>query len=179
MQPLHCIRNNPIIVICGSIAALGVWIAFDLLPAQPQATIADLEGGPPSPVMVNLEAPIGNGSQQSHSVEMRLDMLPYLKTGMTRIEVEKLIGPPEANYLQPVSESKGTLTYTTEYELSDPQSLANLGPPESASTVHPIRLQPARLAQRPVSPKSHVTLEYDASKPGHPLIEIRYPDPLF
>ena len=97
-------------------------------------------------------------------------MLPKLKPGMTRIEVEQLLGPPAADQLQPVTQTNGSPTYCTAYELIDS---------EIPMTIRPIQPKTARIPDRSAETKTHVTLEYDASKPGHPLIEVHYPDPLF
>jgi hypothetical protein len=104
------------------------------------------------------------------SLPVSVEMLPKLKPGMTRIEVEWLLGPPAPDQLQPVIQTNGCPTYCTAYELIDS---------EIPMTIRPIQPKTARVPAQSVETKSHVTLEYDASKPGHPLIEIHYPDPLF
>jgi len=94
--------------------------------------------------------------------------LPKLKLGMTRTEVERLVGVPIPQDIHPASATGGKITYRMSYE-------ADLEPP---STVRPIR--PTRPVGRPeTATRTLVTLEFDATQPGHPLIEVHYPDPLF
>ncbi len=167
MHILHRIRNNPIVVLCAMAAALFLWIAMDLLPSgtpTPTETAAPTHKSgkflprPPEPPL-------------PHSMPVTVEMLPKLKVGMTRIEVERLLGPPAADQLQPVTQTNGSPTYCTAYELIDS---------EIPMTIRPIQPKSARIPpDRTVETKTHVTLEYDASKPGHPLIEVHYSDPLF
>jgi hypothetical protein len=174
MHILHRIRNNPIVVLCVMAAALIVWIAMDLLPSRaptynPEtATIPPPTIPPPPPKPGKFLRP--PEPPLPHSMPVTVGMLPKLKLGMTRIEVERLLGPPAPDQLQPVIQTNGCPTYCTAYELIDS---------EIPMTIRPIQPKAARIPDRSVETKTHVTLEYDASKPGHPLIEVHYPDPLF
>jgi hypothetical protein len=170
MQALQRIRNNPIVVLGVLIVALFVWITMDLLspPSPPQVAISRGDGTVKKkakfvPVPSEDIPPV-------HSTPVELGMLPKLKPGMTRTEVEQLIGPPEPDQIQPVTQTNGSLTYCTAYELVGSQPLM---------TIRPIQPKASRIPNKPAEPKSHVTLEYDASKPGHPLIEVHFSDPLF
>lgn len=96
--------------------------------------------------------------------------IPKLKPGMPRIEVEKLVGAP-ADRVSPATVADGRVTYSASYE-------ADFGPPP---TVRPIRAGYTKppLADPTAGGRMLVTLEFDATKPGHPLLDIHYPDPLF
>lgn len=123
------------------------------LPPPPLGPVQPLEAARPDP----------RGTAQ---------VLSKLKPGMTRAEVEGLVGTPAPDHIHPATAADGQVTYSTSYE-------ADLGP---APTVRPIRThRPAPAAA--TEPKSLrlwvVTLQFDATKPGHPLVGIFYPDPLF
>jgi hypothetical protein len=82
-----------------------------------------------------------------------------LKTGMSRTEVEWLVGAPLAPNIHPATQVDGSITYRTSYE-------ADLN----------LLVRPDSL---PSGTSTRVDLEYDATKPGHPLLAVYYPDPLF
>lgn len=163
---MRFIRNNPLLLL--AIAALGfaVWVVSDLL--SPPNT------SPPPP-------PMASGAERVAALPMQdwptgpsvvtPDLVPQLKPGMSRSEIEALIGPPPADMVSPVVEADGRFTYRVGY-------LANLDP-------HPVRSAPVVVGRRllpapPAAvPKSLLALEFDASKPGHPLVSIQYPDPLY
>ncbi|MBP3958635.1 hypothetical protein J8F10_25590 [Gemmata sp. G18] len=85
---------------------------------------------------------------------------------MTRTEVEGLVGAPVPSDIHPATITGGKVTYHTAYE-------ADLEPP---ATVRPIR---HTKVIGPAPARTLVTLEFDATQPGHPLVEVHYPDPLF
>jgi hypothetical protein len=87
---------------------------------------------------------------------------------MYRADVEGLIGLPPADLVYPVSEVDGRLTYRMTY-------LANLDPMGPPNTVRPITGRPPT----PAIPKSLISLEFDASLPGHPLIRVHIPTTVF
>jgi hypothetical protein len=80
---------------------------------------------------------------------------------MSRTEVEGVLGPPPADRVLPVRGDAAT--YLTGYP-------ALFGP------VPPVQITRRTLPPRP---DAHVALEFDASRPGHPLVQVHYPDPLF
>ena len=169
MRVLQCIRSNPIVVLTVMFAGLVGWIALDylLVPTTDRDLAAPIAKSKhrkflPSP----LEQPKFPIATHTVSVEI----LPKVKPGMTRVEVEQLLGPPNPDQIHAVTESNGRLTYTTAYELEEMRV---------PMTIRPIRQKSARDPNKLDEPKTHVTLEYDASKPGHPLIELLYTDPLF
>jgi hypothetical protein len=170
MQALQRIRNNPIAVLGLLAVAFFVWILSDYRASQvPQPEFKTVVASdtpltnrkkllPPPPASVTQPQPVS------------IELLPKLKPGMPRSEVEKLLGPPAPDSLQPVTQANGRFTYCSAYELLD------LEPP---MTIRPIRPKTPQHAPKQGEPKALVTIEYDASKPGHPLIEVHYPDPLF
>jgi hypothetical protein len=169
MRLLRRIRNNPILILCVAVAGLGAWVALDSIgPGNP--------GQPDNPPVLHprrLPVPMSDtvsglpGAARSQLVSV--NVLPKLRPGMTRVEVEGLIGPPTAEQIRPVMVADGRLTYRTTYELADP---------DPVMTVRPIQPRP-RIPSQPGEPRSIIALEYDASRPGHPLLEVLYPDPLF
>jgi len=170
MRLLRSIRENPIVVLGVAIAVLIAWIAVDsskgplALPSHSALQAAEsVELAQPIPAQTLLPTAPGFPA-------VSVAMLPKLKPGMTRVEVEDLLGPPNADRVEPVTITNGRMCYRTTYELDD------LGTP---MTVRPIQFGARILPPPPRQPRSLVALEFDASQPGHPLIEVLYPDPLF
>lgn len=97
-------------------------------------------------------------------------VLPKLKPGMTRAEVEGLVGTPAAGDTHPAEVADGRVIYRTTYEV-------DLDPPQTVRPIRPFRPMPP--TAKPPSDRTLITLEFDATKPGHPLLGILYPDPLF
>ena len=167
MRVLDRIRRNPAAVLSVVVATILGWVASGLLnpppvppPPGPKLALRPL----PVPVLDGLEGAVPIDGERPVPVEA----LPKLRPGMTRAEVEKVLGPPGPGGLHPVTVSEGRLTYRTAYELAEP---------DLPATVRLI-VRP-RVPARPTDPKSQVALEFDASKPGHPLVEVLYLDPLF
>jgi hypothetical protein len=163
MRILHSIRNNPVIVLGAMAAALFSWVVLDYLVSRnksetatpiPDKQVKKFDHQPPEPPMLPFQIR-----------PVLAEMLPKVKPGMTRVEVERLIGPPKPDQIQAVTESNGRLTYLTSYDLEE----ANL-----PRTIRPIKTKTTNKPNNTVEPKTHATLEYDASKPGHPLIEVHY-----
>ncbi|MBN9119619.1 MAG: hypothetical protein J0I06_10770 [Planctomycetes bacterium] len=175
MRFVRFVRRHPLVLLGGIAVAFVGWVWWDAIPAPPWG--------------VPEANPVSHGETLEREPAIRrLRVLPpdvrtaeglraeattglaKLKPGMPRAEVEKLVGPPAAEHVYPATVADGRVTYQAAYE-------ADLGPPP---TVRPIRTQ--RLPV-PREPDSHgrmlVTLEFDATKPGHPLVGIHYPDPLF
>ena len=181
MRPLRTIRENPFVILCVALVALLGWVAADLAKPRPKKEDRielDLHLPPfATPLDSNLGiAAIQPGTATDEMItavasRISVAMLPKLKTGMTRTEVEGLLGPPTADQVQPVTNSGGRTTYRTAYSIDD------LGTPMTIRPIHP------RSRPRPTPPSVHsslvVALEFDASLPGHPLVEIVFPDPLF
>jgi hypothetical protein len=88
-----------------------------------------------------------------------------------RTEVEELVGAPAAQDLHPAGIANGKVSYWTTYE-------TDFGSPP---TVRPILITRPQRVGHNSNPKSLtlVTLEYDATEYGHPLLRVYYPDPLF
>jgi hypothetical protein len=98
-----------------------------------------------------------------------LEEISKLKPGMSRAEVESVIGPPLANGVQPVTQTDGRLTYWGSYTLLRPDPAA----PDHSDAG------PKKAPEKNMASKPQISIQYDASKPGHPLLDIRYQDPLF
>ena len=81
--------------------------------------------------------------------------------GMSRAEVGDVLGLPDPAQVQPVGGANGRATYHTTYPLALPGGGGGPRPP------------------RGVGPQCFVALEFDATLPGHPLINVLYPDPLY
>ena len=178
MALFSSIKENPVAILSVALLAFVAWIAFDSTngpaaktqPAEPPEVLYELPlPEPPTAVAIEefrerrlRESPPGSVSVQPMS-------LPLLKPGMKRVEVEFFLGPPMPDRIQPVTLNEGRMTYSTAYELSD------MDPP---MTIRPIRPQP-RVSPQDDEPQSMIGLVFDASEPGHPLLHILYPDPLF
>ncbi|MBP3958210.1 hypothetical protein J8F10_23425 [Gemmata sp. G18] len=107
-------------------------------------------------------APVGHEAKPAP--QGTTQMLFKLKPGMLRTEVEWLVGVPAPQCVHPATITAGRVTYHTSYE-------ADLTP---LSTVRP----PAGHVPF-TQEQTRVRLEFDATKIGHPLLDIYYPDPLF
>ena len=170
MQILQRIRNNPIMVLCGIVSFLLIWTITDLIRSrQTKNNLKQvLLQAPPPPTDPRISKFRQRASDQATPVPIAL--LPKLKPGMSRSEVEQLLGPPASEQVQPVTEANGRLTYCTCYELTDM---------DIPMTIRPIQPKTSKPSNQSVEAKSHVSLEYDASKRGHPLVEIHYLDSFF
>lgn len=169
MRLLRAIRENPVIVLGVAIAVLIGWIAIDLskgpLALLPHSALQAAESAElVQPIPAQALLPGAHGTPA-----VSVAMLPQLRPGMTRAEVEDLLGPPTADRVEPVTFQNGRVRYRTTYELDDS------GVP---MTIRPIQFR-ARILPAPRAPRSLVALEFDASLPGHPLVEVLDPDPLF
>ena len=164
MRPLRFLSRNPLLVFAVLVVAFVGWIYWDAI-APPRAPEV-----PPSPSGLSRALPALADDRIlvpiRLSPERTAKVLPKLTPGMRRTEVEGLVGMPSVDNISPATVTDGRVLYRTWYE-------ADLSPP---ATVRPIEVN-RRL--RPPAPLELVTLEFDATKPGHPLVGIYYPDPLF
>ena len=96
-------------------------------------------------------------------------ILSKLKPGMLRTEVEELVGAPAAQNLHPATLTDGRVRYQSAYE-------ADFESTPMARAIYASRLQSVG-----GDPKLRVLvmLEYDATKPGHPLLGLYYSGRLF
>jgi hypothetical protein len=93
---------------------------------------------------------------------------------MSRVVVEDIIGAPHPDQLGPILvQEDGRATYQTTY----PIDLDAVNP----NTVKPIRRFARPLPPPPGQPGTDplLTLEFDASQPGHPLLRVQCPAELF
>ena len=166
MRPLHYLRRNPLVILGAFAAAFAVWVWWDSAPDVPQP---ELQGGPSGALVRVLPIPTLTEVDGIAPGQVTAQALPKLKPGMTRTEVEGLVGAPAAD-ISPATVADGRVTYRMTYE-------ADLGPP---GTVRPLSSSRAR-GSRAAEPTDRevVALEFDATKPGHPLVGVHYPDPLF
>jgi hypothetical protein len=171
MRLLRAIRENPRTVLGVAVAVLISWIVADLSKAKgplppPNSALRGAELPElVQPIPAQALMPTAHGT-----LAVSVAVLPKLRPGMTRVEVEDLLGPPTADRVEPVTIANGRMRYRTTYELDD------LDPP---MTIRPIQFGARILPPPPRHPRSLVALEFDASQPGHPLVEVLYPDPLF
>jgi hypothetical protein len=75
--------------------------------------------------------------------------------------VEDVVGLPNSAQVQPVGDSSGRTTYHTAYPISSEGGGGAPRPPVG------------------LGPLCFVAFEFDATLPGHPLVNVLYPDPLF
>jgi hypothetical protein len=176
MHPVNIIKENPVAALGIAVLALIAWVAVDLanpphpkkLSTESQPTVNELPlPGPPSSVVV-----ADDGLEWSLPLvrtTISTVVLPSVKPGMKRHEVEGFLGIPKVDQIQPMTRANGRTTYSTAYEFDD------IGPP---STIRPIQPLP-RAQTQPQPPRLTIAFVFDATKPGHPLIDILFPDPLF
>jgi hypothetical protein len=181
MRLLRYTRENPVALLSVAVAALVVWAAVDLGTAPPRKKPTRLaesdyleiplpKAAVAAAVADDLTAPAATQAITPGQTVVSAAALPKLRPGMTRAEVESLIGAPASDAVHPVTVEGGRATYRTAYELDD------LGPP---MTIRPIHSR-SRIPPPPREPGSVViALEFDATRAGHPLVDIVYPDPLF
>lgn len=162
MRPVRFLRNNPILLLVVLVVGFTAWVVSDTTEPAPSAP----SPLPPLEFVSSPDAPaIEPAKPDDRPGVITADVVPQLKPGMTRTDVEGLIGPPPAELVHPVEEVDGRLTYRATY-------LANLDP-LPPNTVRPI---PGRRSQPP-APKGLISLEFDASLPGHPLLRVHLPVP--
>lgn len=173
MRIIRFISRYPLIVLGLFVLAFVVWLSRATNPAGPppldEESIKMAQSDPDWPPRKRLPAtPPGIPMTRELPHPGEPHPLSKIKPGMTRAEVEELVGAPAPNDIHPVKVVDGKVTYHTTYE-------ADLGP---LPTVRPVTPRPKDRNPAP-NAKTLVTLEYDATKPGHPLLGIHYPDPLF
>lgn len=164
MKTLHGIRNYPIVVLTVMSAALFTWIFLESSKKNnpdtgkpiPESRLKKPEFQPKEPPRL-----------QAQVRPTTVELLSRVKPGMPRVEVERLIGLPEPEQIQAVTETNGRLTYRTAYELEEAKLPMTIRPTQQKST---------RTPKNTIESKSQLTFEYDATKPGHPLIEVHFPD---
>lgn len=165
MRLLRAIRQYPLVLLGIVAVAFVGWVWWDALPAR------DPKGPENSDLLTlrtNVLMAIPEDAEPKPVEPTR--GIPKLKPGMTRAEVEKLVGGPVENHVSPATVTDGRVTYHAAYE-------ADFGP---AATVRPIpRPRFKTLIEVPLPDRTLVTLEFDATRPGHPLVGVHYPDPLF
>jgi hypothetical protein len=173
MRLLRVVRRYPIAVLAVFALAFVVWVWRDALPGAgltADQTAADSLADP------NWVAPprrLPLPPDAIPPVKPDAQALSQLKPGMKRAEVEKLVGAPGPNDVHPVLVADGKVIYHATYE-------ADLGPAPTVRPIHPGRTSVREAPpQPPPGARTLVTLEYDATRPGHPLLEVYYPDPLF
>ena len=186
MGVFHRIRSNRVFVACVVLVGLSAWATTQMgsvhrptdprLVRGPQHSLVsdDMAAIISSPPTLPSDTIAPAVEETRFGVPVRnstasVVALPALKPGMTRAEVEGLLGLPPADQIQGVTVNEGRMTYRTTYELSEQ------GVP---MTIRPIKSR-ARVPSRSVAPHSSIALEYDASQPGHPLLQVLYSDPLF
>jgi hypothetical protein len=175
MRALRFLRNNPVVILCVAFLAFSTWIGIDLMCklSKPDLAATAIPNdaqypliGPPQAAALHSEAQVSTAPRNGL---LSARALPKLKLGMPRVEVEDLVGLPIASRVHPVTLDEGQVTYRTMYEMDD------LDLPQ---TIRP-RSRPLRLPKPTREPNALIALVYDASRPGHPLLDVLYPDPLF
>lgn len=162
MRLLEPVRRYPVALLAVIALAFVSWVWWDALPE------AD---GPPSPAPNGMVRVLPQPNAVAISVEPPpfAAALPKLKPGMSRAEVELLVGAPEN--IHPATVTGDRVTYHTAYE-------ADFGAPATVRPIRPVPKAPAD-PKGPAAGRAIVTLEFDATRPGHPLLNVHYPDPLF
>jgi hypothetical protein len=171
MRLFRFARRHPLALLGAIAIAFVTWIWWDALPNRPGAP-PEAETHVPNPGLRMLPQP--TDLLVVSDLPLPADTAPKLaklKPGMSRAEVERLVGPPAAHDVSPATIADGRVTYHTAYD-------ADFGPPRTVRPIHPNPRPPFAREAEPAG-RMRVTLEFDATKPGHPLVGIHYPDPLF
>lgn len=171
MRLFRFTRQHPIALLGAVAIAFVGWVWWDALSAirSPNPTVQVT--GPPRKPMPTAPDEAIEIITPTHDSTDAVRVLAKLKPGMTRAEVEKLVGAPAPDLVSAATITDGRVTYHTAYE-------ADLGPPATVRPIRPTRPLPAVRDPDPTG-RTLITLEFDATKPGHPLLSIHYPDPLF
>lgn len=171
MRLLRWFRDHPIVLFAVVLAGLGAWIASDMTNG-PKPVVPDGPAGVDLVGPVSLTLPYSPPAAPTVTT-VSLNKLPQLRPGMSRVAVENLIGAPLPEQLGPISVLDGRATYLTTYPL-DLEA-------ETPNTVRPARFHPPRPPAPENLPRAELvlTLEFDASRPGHPLVRVQYPTAAF
>src|SRR5688572_15652019 len=111
MAVLDPIRRNPVALFAVAVAGIGAWIVAEFLAPPPPLTERPLiAGGPQAAFTEGPPLPIG-------MPPAALTVLPKLRPGMSRVEVEGLLGSPPADAVHPVTVSDGQFRYRASYDL--------------------------------------------------------------
>ena len=149
MRAASLLKDHPVLLLGLVVVGLMTWVALDA-PDRPAPPPDDTAGaipageyapsGPDGPV-----APPVRGRYPNEPGAVNALMVDLLFPGMSRREVEDLLGAPAADRVAAADPDR--LTYRTSY---------------------PILRDPTPDGQ----PPALVALEFDASRPGHPLLRV-------
>ncbi|HEY3789114.1 MAG TPA: hypothetical protein VGL71_09675 [Urbifossiella sp.] len=169
MKPLRFLRDYPMAIAVVLVLGFAAWLAYDACK-PPNYSPPPLAIGPnttqvhsPRPLPENPALKLARSPDPSRPGLVTADLITRLHPGMARVEVEELIGTPPAELVHPVANVNGRFTYRASY-------LANL---EKSHTTP----GPGAISAAP-PPRSMIGVEYDASRPGHPLVKVHIPDPM-
>lgn len=169
MRHVRFLRRNPLLVLAALAVAFAGWVCWDALGPPAGDPVPASEALRPSRALPAFTAAAmvdGEPVPPKEPRESAAQAIPKLKPGMSRAEVEGLVGAPVPGNISPATAADGRIVYHTQYQ-------ADLSPPATVRPIGRARALP------PPAPPALVTLEFDATKPGHPLVGVYYPDPLF
>ena len=166
MRSLRFLHQRPVVLFAVAVCAFAVWIGREALDGDPPPPAASPETAGRTPTVRFIPPPV---TVEEAKPAPLTQILPKLKPGMKRTEVEAIVGAPDPADIRPATVTDGRVTYHTAYD-------ADLGPPATVRPVTQATRIPAPLPVRE-GPRRLVTLEYDATQPGHPLVGIHYPAP--
>lgn len=150
MRATALLRNHPVALFGLVVAGLVAWVAADAPGPPAWALPADAPGSvPPGPWALTGARPddLTPGARRTPDPgAVDPSLFDRLLPGMTRRDVEILLGVPSADRVAPITPDR--LTYRTTYPVHPCQSAGQCPP---------------------------VALEYDASRPGHPLVKVHRP----
>lgn len=165
-MPVIGLLRHPVGVLGVFVSAFVVWVLCDAVATpSPPALGAELSVVKPLPVQTEPALPPPPEKFKPSPREMA-QLVTKLKPGMTRAEVEGLVGEAAPGDIQPAIIGGSQTTYTMSYEAaltSEPDAV------DSPTVTH--ESQPKT--------RTLVKLEFDATKPGHLLVGIRFEEPRF
>jgi hypothetical protein len=165
MPLLRFLRRHPLAVLGTLALAFVAWLWRDAIAPPAEQPAAGEVPQLAAPAPRRLPRPPDLPGEKLTPTQQ---VFSQLKPGMTRAEVEGLVGVPAPANIHPATVSDGRVTYSTSYEV-------DFAPP----TVRPIPHHRLPVPPPPPGPRAVVTLQFDATKPGHPLVGIVYPNDRF
>lgn len=158
MRATAVLKNHPVLLLGLGVVGLVVWVAADATPPPsvppPDDSAAVTPVGQwalsgPAPALDGGLPDPARGRYPNEPGAVNALLIDRLFPGMPRRDVEELLGAPPAERVGAVA--RGRLSYRTTYPVQQPPQ-AN-GPPQPL-----------------------LALEFDASRPGHPLLKVHRPE---
>lgn len=150
MSSPRAVLSHPGTVLGAFALAFAGWLGWDLCGRQPQPAVAPEDSGVADLGRRPLPRPLPTTEAAKAHTPPTTEALAQLKPGMTRAEVEGVVGTPAAHDIHPAIVEGMRVTYQIAYEVEQNPPLGDMQ-----------------------TRKQQIKLEYDATQPGHPLVGVR------